>query len=89
MSDPGPVDPLETIRASEIGRYSYCARAWWMGRVLRLPSRNTAAMELGVREHESHGAIVATARREAALAYGLLGLALALGAALAISLCSR
>jgi len=81
--------PLEPISASELGRYTYCARAWWLERALGMIPHNVAALELGARRHEAHGKVVATARRETALALWLLGLAVALGAALVFSLWPR
>jgi hypothetical protein len=79
----------ETISASELGRYTYCARAWWLERVCGLVPRNIAALQLGTRRHEAHGQVVARAQREASLARWLLGLAILLGAALICSLWLR
>ncbi len=49
-------DPV--IRASEIGQYSYCARAWWLGRVKGFRSTNLAAMREGTKRHRAHGRLV-------------------------------
>ncbi len=76
----------ETISASELGRYTYCARAWWLERVCGLAPRNLAALQLGTRRHEAHGQVVSTAQHEASLARWLLVLAILLGAALIYSL---
>ena len=46
-------DPI--IRASEIGHYAFCARAWWLGRVKGRPSANLATMRRGTLKHTSHG----------------------------------
>ena len=46
-------DPV--IRASEIGQYTYCARAWWLGRVKGHRSANIDAMRRGMARHREHG----------------------------------
>ncbi len=46
------------IRASEIGQYSYCARAWWLAQVRDLPPRNVEELESGRAEHHRHGQAV-------------------------------
>jgi hypothetical protein len=61
---------MAPIRASEIGSYLYCARAWWYQRQ-GLQSSNQAELTGGTKLHQQHGRIV--------LAAGLLrGLALLL-----------
>jgi 3-mercaptopyruvate sulfurtransferase SseA len=45
----------EIIRASEIGQYAYCARAWWYARVKGHQPENVAELQRGVREHRHHG----------------------------------
>ncbi len=66
------------IRASEVGTYAYCARAWWLQVIQEVPSRNVQAMQTGTRRHERHGDFVFRARRWRAVAYLLLTLALSL-----------
>lgn len=65
----------EVIRASEIGQYAYCARAWWLGRVLGYRSANVEAMREGVAQHRFHGRGVERYHRLRWLAAGLLVLA--------------
>ncbi|MDY7041367.1 MAG: hypothetical protein SVX38_10940 [Chloroflexota bacterium] len=48
----------QVIRASEIGQHAYCARAWWLGRVLGYRSSNQEAMDAGSAAHERHGRAV-------------------------------
>jgi hypothetical protein len=47
------------IRASEIGEYEYCARAWWLGRVLGRERENQQALAAGRARHVRHGRGVA------------------------------
>lgn len=48
-------DSSSILRASEIGQYAYCARAWWLARVKGYRSLNVAAMERGTEGHRTHG----------------------------------
>jgi hypothetical protein len=43
------------IRASEIGQYDFCAKAWWLGSVERVPSSNVRELQTGTAAHEQHG----------------------------------
>ena len=45
----------EIIRASEIGQYAFCARAWWYSRVKGYAPENTVELEQGVVRHRHHG----------------------------------
>jgi hypothetical protein len=69
----------EVIRASEIGQYAFCARAWWFARVKGYRSGNRAEMEQGTRQHRAHGRAVV-----GAYLGQRLGLALILLAVLAL-----
>ncbi len=62
---------LPVIRASEIGEYVYCARAWWLRRVQGVESHNQAA-------HQRHGQSVAAYQTQRRLALLLAVLALLL-----------
>jgi hypothetical protein len=68
------------IRASEVGDYVYCHRAWWL-RVVegRVPERSER-LQTGTFRHRRHGAQVAASR------ILLIGGLLALGAALVLLL---
>ena len=46
------------VRASELGQYSFCAKAWWLGSVEGAPSANVREMDAGVSAHERHGQAV-------------------------------
>jgi len=45
----------DIIRASEIGEYMHCHRAWWLGRVQGVENANRAVMEAGTERHRAHG----------------------------------
>jgi hypothetical protein len=64
------------IRASEIGRYVFCARAWWLGSVQGLPSAHRREMATGEAAHRRHGRRVQASASLARAAYLLLALAL-------------
>ena len=67
----------ELIRASEIGEYAYCARAWWLRRVKWQRSANVAAMQRGQARHREHGGTVERYHLMRRLAQLLLLLAVA------------
>jgi hypothetical protein len=48
----------DIIRASEIGQYAFCARAWWYGRVKGYQPENVADLQWGVAAHRYHGRMV-------------------------------
>ena len=62
----------EIIRASEIGMYAYCARAWWLAQVQGYRSTNLAAMRQGTARHRAHGRAVVGYHRLRWLAIALL-----------------
>ena len=53
---------LPIIRASEIGEYVYCARAWWLRRVAGLEPAGRERREYGTLLHRRHGRVVAGSR---------------------------
>lgn len=63
---------LPVIRASEIGEYVYCARAWWLRRVAALEPDGHERREYGTVLHQQHG-------RHVTGSFVLLGLAVILG----------
>jgi len=71
---------MRPIRASEVGSYLYCARAWWYRRK-GIESTNQAEMTAGTELHRLHGRQVLTSRLTRALAVILLLVALVLLAA--------
>jgi CRISPR/Cas system-associated exonuclease Cas4 (RecB family) len=71
---------MKTIRASEIGTYLYCARAWWYRRQ-GVESSNQAEMTAGTELHRAHGRTVLASGLTRTLALILLLVALMLLAA--------
>ena len=70
---------MRKIRASELGSFNYCQRAWWYQQQ-NMPSENQSAMDAGNQEHRGHNRGV-----KLAVFYKWLALALLAGAiALAI-----
>lgn len=73
------------VRASDLGLWSYCQRAWWLARLQGVPHRRPALLADGTAYHETHGMLAARAQGEAkggrlliACALLLTGLALLL-----------
>lgn len=75
-----PGGDLYIIRASELGQYAYCAKAWWLGHVEGVPPSNARQLEVGAAAHTRHGTQVALAGllSRAALACLVVGGLLAL-----------
>jgi len=67
------------IRASEIGRYVYCAHAWWLGSVRGLRSSRQREMAAGKAAHLRHGRGVRTSLWLSRLAYAVLVVAVTVG----------
>ncbi len=69
------------IRASEVGQYTYCPQAWWLGSVEGRPSSHRREMKAGQAAHSRHGRGVRTSVWLSRLAYVLLLLAAVIGGA--------
>jgi hypothetical protein len=65
---------MKTIRASDIGTYLYCRRAWWY-RLHGQESINQAEMAAGTELHRIHGRTVLASGLLRGLAFLLLLLA--------------
>jgi CRISPR/Cas system-associated exonuclease Cas4 (RecB family) len=50
------------LRASEVGEYVYCARAWWLRRVAGVEPAGAERREQGAALHAAHGRAVAASR---------------------------
>lgn len=44
------------VRASDIGLWAQCHRAWWLAKVKQVPHRNPAVLNAGITAHAAHGA---------------------------------
>jgi CRISPR/Cas system-associated exonuclease Cas4 (RecB family) len=71
---------MKPIRASEIGSYLYCARAWWYRRQ-GMESANQAEMASGTELHRLHGRTVIASGLTRTLALLLFLVALVLAVA--------
>ena len=60
------------IRASEIGQYVFCHRAWWLGSVQGYRPVNEAELNAGTQAHFQHRRIVAGSQRWNRVGYALL-----------------
>ena len=67
---------MRLIKASEIGEYVYCHRAWWLRHVQGLSSANVRQMADGSASHAGHGRMVGLASTLRALAILLVVVAL-------------
>jgi len=63
---------MRVIRASEIGEYVFCRRAWWLRAVQGYESANVREMEAGAAVHVRHGRAVGAALALRALALVML-----------------
>ena len=70
---------MRTIRASEIGTYIYCQRAWWYQRDGAIPE-NSAQLANGLKVHSRHGRLAMTTGIMRLLAYLLILTALVITA---------
>lgn len=65
------------IRASEIGEYAYCRRAWWLRAVQGHASANVRALAEGTLAHAHHGRQVSASNGLRLLALLVLATAIA------------
>ena len=68
---------MKNIRASEVGSYLFCARAWWYSQQ-GIESTNQAEMTAGTELHRQHGRTVIASGLTRTLALILLLVALVL-----------
>jgi hypothetical protein len=75
----------ERLTASEVGRYTYCARAWWLQRVKGWAPSNRAALIRDTRRHDEHIDLTRQANRARWWVRYLVLAVLLLAASLALS----
>ena len=51
------------VRASDIGAWSFCQRAWWLARVQNAPHERPQKLDWGEQSHDAHGRLTARAQR--------------------------
>ncbi len=51
------------VRASDIGAWSFCQRAWWLAHVQHIPHQNPEVLQQGNAAHAAHGRAVVQAHR--------------------------
>lgn len=66
---------MKIIRASEIGTYQFCQRAWWY-QLQGYEPENKAELAGGSALHEKHGRVVMASSCLKTMAYGSLLLAI-------------
>lgn len=69
---------MKVLRASEIGEYLFCRRAWWLRHVQGYQSANVRELTEGTAAHVTHGRLVGAAAGLRALAVLVLLIAFAL-----------
>ncbi len=72
------------LRASELGEYEFCARSWWLGRVLGRERENVEELAAGRQRHSRHGRQVGLAHLLQRAALLLILVAIVLTIALAL-----
>jgi hypothetical protein len=75
-SDSDALTPI--IRASEIGQYVFCQRAWWLGTVQGYQPVDDRLLAAGTQAHLQHGHAVARSRRWQQVGYLLLAMGIIL-----------
>lgn len=74
------------VRASDIGAWLYCNRAWWLANVKNVAPANVAELDAGTRAHHAHGRTVRRAYQLQRFGYFLLAVGMVLaGIALLVS----
>jgi hypothetical protein len=70
------------VRASEIGQWAFCQRAWWLAQVKQVPHEKPAVLAYGETMHRTHGQSLWLAQSLVKLGLVLLVFALAAGLAI-------
>jgi hypothetical protein len=67
------------VRASDIGAWAFCNRAWWLAHVQHAEHENPAALSRGESAHAAHGLAVTQASWQQRFGLLLLAAGLILG----------
>ena len=52
-----------SVRASDIGAWSFCQRAWWLAQVQKAPHERPQQLDWGNQSHATHGLLTSQAQR--------------------------
>ncbi|MEZ4664299.1 MAG: hypothetical protein R2911_42755 [Caldilineaceae bacterium] len=66
------------VRASDIGMWAFCHRAWWLANVKKAPHQDPQRLTRGEAMHAQHGRQLVFSRQLYTLGLGLLAVALIL-----------
>ena len=64
------------VRASDIGLWAFCRRAWWLARVRQVAHQRPERLSWGQVAHAQHGATVQRAQRTLTLGWRLVAIGL-------------
>ena len=65
---------IPLVQASELARYDFCHRAWWLGTVKGIRSANAISLAQGAQHHRRHANRVRAALRWRYIGLVLLGI---------------
>lgn len=51
------------VRASDIGAWTFCNRAWWLANIQEAQHEHPAQLDAGDRTHRAHGRLLSQATR--------------------------
>ncbi len=63
------------VRASDIGMWAFCQRAWWLAQVKEVAHQDPARLQRGTEAHTAHGWSVRQAQRLQHIGWVLLAAA--------------
>jgi hypothetical protein len=66
------------VRASDIGAWTFCNRAWWLANVQEAPHENSSLLDAGDRVHRAHGRLLGQSARLQQIGGWLLAIGLIL-----------
>ncbi len=66
------------VRASDIGAWVFCNRAWWLANVKKVTPQNTEQLDAGTRAHRKHGQSLRRSAQLQRLGFFLLAVAMLL-----------
>jgi hypothetical protein len=67
------------VRASDIGAWAFCNRAWWLATVQNVDHENPTTLVAGDRAHYAHNLLLAQASKLQRLGLALLAAGMILG----------